>query len=201
MPGRVRASDLPSEAVAQLLNQNPQAAPKPILRKPGKGAASRTPQASPQTASRPQSARDDGKMAAVLIDNWHVKPDGCVWQGTTEHSSRVVNVNGRFFQTRSQNWYILGTVNPRIAEVCQQVGFPVDPDAPLKNLEAMLYAEKVVYGPVSPAIERCLSSLATMQTHLGSPHTQEQFDTIFRALNLLGIQTTSAPSSPSKQSH
>jgi len=43
-------------------------------------------------------------QSSTLIDNWHIKSDGCVWQGPKEHSSPLHHIDGRFFQTRSSSW-------------------------------------------------------------------------------------------------
>jgi hypothetical protein len=148
--GRTEPNDIAPAIVSRLLNPHAEESETQILM----GAVSQE-----QYAMR----------HAVLISNWHVKSDGCVWQGRTEHSSPVLDVRGRFFKTKSKSWYILGEVNQEISEICALIGHAIDPDAPLRNIAALLYAEKLVFGTAHEHVLRCLTALRDLDRELASP--------------------------------
>ncbi len=95
-------------------------------------------------------------MEPIIIDNWSTSLAGNPFQapevralvvtGTTENdprrpgktpitTSRVVEVNGREFKTRSGTLYRLGRIDPKFRAWLRKEGRQYDPREPIKTKE------------------------------------------------------------------
>ena len=99
----------------------------------------------------------------VVIENWHVKPDLCIYQTITDSSGKIISeeysspiseFNGPYIKTSSGNYYRLGSRDKRIKAIQENIAPPgsqhsvYSPEDPLNrsSLFQLLYAEKIVYG-------------------------------------------------------
>lgn len=149
------------------------------------------------------------KSAPRLIDGWHIKPDGFLYQGPTEHSSQVVEVHGNIVVTRSGSRYALGTLDDAIAKVMRLIAGnnagahafnPHDPLAAATRAQ-LLFAERIVYGPARESGRQVLEALDRLQADLGFPNmVSEHFEAMRSILRTLAIcpDTVGMTGSPNK---
>jgi len=109
------------------------------------------------------------KPRDMSIEKWHIKPDGCIYQGNTEHSSRVVRFNGNVCITASGSRYVLIGRDSQIKEVMNIIystyeDYPsynyYDPFNP-NTIPLLFAAEMIVYGKYSSIRDRILHNLRT----------------------------------------
>jgi hypothetical protein len=134
-----------------------------------------------------------------LIEDWHVKADGCIYQGPTEHSSPVGAVSGKVVTTRSGSRYVLGRLDARIEAVLSFIApgsFDAnDPLAPSTRTK-LLYAERIIYGGAAAPVAALISALAAAEDALEYPElVGEQFAVMRKVLRTVGIDATTPASS------
>ena len=127
------------------------------------------------------------------IDGWHLKPDACIYQGPKEHSSAVISVQGNVASTKSGTRYLLGDLDPRVAEVLAIVApgmfDPLNPLSPTTRMQ-LLYAERVVYGQAAQPIAALMAALKDTEAALGHPEVcGPQFAALRQILHTLGAVT------------
>lgn len=79
-----------------------------------------------------------------VVEAWHIRQDGRVWQANGECSSIVMQVFGRFIFTRSQHMYKLGTIDTRLLDA-YVVLYGVDKfeaDLPFQDTSGLLLAAR-----------------------------------------------------------
>ena len=93
----------------------------------------------------------------MSINNWHIKPNGMIYQGNTEHSSKVVRVEGQVVITESGSRYLLLNRDKHIKEAMNLIlscysDYPVynsaDPLAS-SSIPLLLAAELICYGSLA----------------------------------------------------
>ena len=139
----------------------------------------------------PPSSSAPSRTHLKLIADWHVKADGCIYQGPSEHSSPIGSVAGTVVTTRSGSLYALGRLDTRIAAVMELIApgsfNPLDPLAPAVRPQ-LLYAERVVYGVAKDSIAALVAAVAATESALG--HTElvaTQFSALRSVLATIGI--------------
>ena len=93
----------------------------------------------------------------MSISDWHVKPDGMIYQGNNEHSSKVVRVEGQVVFTSSGSRYYLLNRDKHIKEVMNLIvscfsDYPIYNSAdPLSSssIPLLLAAELICYGSLA----------------------------------------------------
>lgn len=130
------------------------------------------PQAQPAASAQPAQPPPAATATAASptrIDNWHIKPDGCIYQGPREHSSQVKDIRGNLVVTQSGRWYLLGQPDDGIRGVMAQVlpawDWPRDPLAPSCR-QALLLAETIVYGHASLKVKALNVLLRDLESDL-----------------------------------
>ncbi len=119
-----------------------------------------------------------------------MKPDGCVYQGPTEHSSAIASVHRRTVVTRSGNCYQLGRLDARVARVLGIICSSFDPEDPLNpdTRAQLLYAERLVYGPAHAPLGQLLAALQAAEGAMAFPEAVgPQFAAIRQILHAMGI--------------
>jgi len=134
-----------------------------------------------------------GAPSDKRIDSWHLKPDACIYQGPKEHSSAVISVQGNVASTKSGTRYLLGDLDPRVAEVLAIVApgmfDPLNPLSPSTRMQ-LLYAERVVYGQAAQPIAALMAALKDTEAALGHPEVcGPQFAAMRQILHTLGAVT------------
>ena len=135
-----------------------------------------------------------------LIEDWHVKADGCIYQGPTEHSSPVGAVSGKVVTTRSGSRYVLGRLDARIEAVLSFIApgsFDAnDPLAPATRTK-LLYAERIIYGGAAAPVAALISALAAAEEALEYPElVGEQFAVMRKVLLTVGINAPASTAPP-----
>ncbi len=123
-------------------------------------------------------------LKLVAVHGWHIKPDGCIWQGTAEHSSPVVGWAGEEVEERDAGGavralaanevltsngtvYRLLTLDARVRRIVDKLLPNVFDDAePLKHgtEDALFLAARLAYGDrQSAAVARLFSALAELE--------------------------------------
>ena len=128
------------------------------------------------------------------IEDWHLKSDACIYQGSKEHSSTVVSVQGDLITTRSGSSYRLGKLDERVAEILSHASpGAFDPHNPLSpsTRALLLYAENIVYGKAAQPIQNLFAALQSVEEAIGIPGFREsvgpQFAAIRTVLSRLGV--------------
>jgi len=93
----------------------------------------------------------------MSINDWHVKPDGMIYQGNNEHSSKAVRVEGQVVFTSSGSRYYLLNRDKNIKEVMNLIiscfyDYPIYNSAdPLSSssIPLLLAAELICYGSLA----------------------------------------------------
>lgn len=120
-----------------------------------------------------------------------MRPDGCVYQGPTEHSSPIASVQGALVTTRSGNRYVLGALDPLVADVMHLISpgsfNPADPLAP-STQKLLLFATSVAYGPAAAHAARLRDAVAGLEGALADPSTGPIFAVVRQAFLSLGVR-------------
>lgn len=133
---------------------------------------------------------NNGGEEPTVIDEWHIKGDGCIWTANGEHSSPVEDVDGALVRTRSGNIYKLGQLDKNIMSVCKAIRGEVDTSNPLdiNTCHTLLYAENIVYGEGRQAAVDAVNALSALRKALKFPElTNHHFDVLADVLLQLGV--------------
>ena len=151
---------------------------------------------SPPGAHRARAALASPPAAAAaappkLIHRWHCKKDGCIYQGA-EHSSPIASVQGAVATTRSGSVYVLGELDPAVADILQLLApgafDPLDPLAP-GTQKLLLLATSLAYGPAAPHAAALREALAGLEAALGGAQaTAPVFAAVRQQLLRLGVR-------------
>ena len=114
------------------------------------------------------------KPRDMIIENWHVKPDGCVYQGNKEHSSVVIRIEGNVVHTAGGSRYVCIKRDPNIRAVMNILASvyndytPFDSKNPFHpdSLPLLFTAELLVYGRLAAKKDQILQQLSYI-TRLG----------------------------------
>lgn len=130
-----------------------------------------------------------------VIEDWHVKRDACIYQGA-EHSSAIVKVEGGVLvTTRSGNQYVLGRLDPAVADIVALVApgafNATDPLAP-GTQKLLLFAESLAFGPHAAHVRALRESLAGLEGFFAAEGNAEYvahtFESVRQALLGLGVR-------------
>lgn len=103
----------------------------------------------------------------MTIENFHIKPDGCVYQGNSEHSSRVVRIEGNVVYTEGGSRYMCVKRDSAIKQVMKAImaayhDYPqynyLNPFSP-DSLPLLFAAELLVYGSLVAKKDQVLQRL------------------------------------------
>ena len=127
-----------------------------------------SPPAAPRLLS--PTSRPPPVAPARVREGWHVKRDGCIYQGPQEHSSPIATVQGTLVTTRSGNRYVLGALDAAVREVLELVAPGLfraeDPLAPHAHAP-LLYAEGLVFGAAAAHVRAVREALRGLEGAVG----------------------------------
>ena len=144
-----------------------------------------------QVAKEPPVPPPRGEFDAAL-ENWHLGPDGSIYHngGVT---SKVCAVSGRVVTTAAHgSKYRLQTLKSHVREVMERLSMAFDPENPLANPAALVYAWTIVQ--VTPEMEDCRTRIQQLESKLSSfgPSVRDCFATIDKAFQALGFSIAPA---------